>query len=356
MINVIKTWFNRYFSDPEAVLLIALLALGFGLIFFMGNILAPILISIVIAYLLEWLVKYLQRKHIRRMPAVTIVYAGFLSLFFVLFFILIPMVWRQITVLFVELPSMVSKAQVPLNELVQKYPDYFSEQQIQALIATVTQDAKTWGTTLLSVSIASIPGLLTWLVYLVLIPFLVLFFLKDQQLIKNWFLGFLPAKRVFVSQVAKEVNEQIGNYFRGKMIEIFFSWILSSFIFAAFGLKSPVVLGLILGISTLIPYVGVVIALIPIAVVAFLQWGWGIQLGYIIGIYFAIQAALGYIAEPLLFSEALNLHPVAIITAVLVFGGLWGFWGIFFAIPLATLVKAVLNAWPRRSKVSTQKR
>jgi putative permease len=55
----------------------------------------------------------------------------------------------------------------------------------------------------------------------------------------------------------------------------------------------------------------------------------------------------GNVLVPLMFSEAVNLHPVAIIVAILVFGGLWGFWGVFFAIPLATLVQAVLNAWPR---------
>jgi putative permease len=62
--------------------------------------------------------------------------------------------------------------------------------------------------------------------------------------------------------------------------------------------------------------------------------------------YGIIQALDGNVVVPLLFSEAVNLHPVAIIVAVLVFGGLWGFWGVFFAIPLATLVMAVLHAWP----------
>ncbi|MNT53842.1 hypothetical protein D3C72_1909530 [compost metagenome] len=66
--------------------------------------------------------------------------------------------------------------------------------------------------------------------------------------------------------------------------------------------------------------------------------------------YLVIQALDGNLLVPLLFSEAVNLHPVAIIIAVLVFGGLWGFWGVFFAIPLATLVKAVLNAWPKRDE------
>ena len=61
-----------------------------------------------------------------------------------------------------------------------------------------------------------------------------------------------------------------------------------------------------------------------------------------------LQALDGYLLVPLLFSEVVNLHPVAIIIAILIFGGLWGFWGVFFAIPLATLVQAVLNAWPDR--------
>ena len=68
--------------------------------------------------------------------------------------------------------------------------------------------------------------------------------------------------------------------------------------------------------------------------------------------YAIIQALDGNLLVPLLFSEVVNLHPVAIILAILVFGGLWGFWGIFFAIPLATLVKAVLNAWPRPQRRS----
>jgi putative permease len=66
--------------------------------------------------------------------------------------------------------------------------------------------------------------------------------------------------------------------------------------------------------------------------------------------YGIVQALDGNVLVPLLFSEAVNLHPVAIIVAVLVFGGLWGLWGVFFAIPLATLVKAVLNAWPTAQK------
>lgn len=68
--------------------------------------------------------------------------------------------------------------------------------------------------------------------------------------------------------------------------------------------------------------------------------------------YLVVQALDGNVLVPLLFSEAVNLHPVAIIVAVLVFGGLWGLWGVFFAIPLATLVKVLLVFWPRRVEVA----
>lgn len=353
MINIIKLWFNRYFSDPDAVLLLVLLLVGFSLIIFMSNILAPVLISIVFAYLLEWLVKYLEKWNMKRLPAVLLVYLAFLAFFLTLFLVLIPLLWKQVAVLFADLPSMLVKIQAQSTLFVQKFPEYFSEQQLEALLSAVMQDAKSWGTTLLSASISSIPGLLAWLVYLVLIPLLVFFFLKDRAIIHHWLVSFLPEKRGLVSQVSQEVSTQIGNYCRGKMIEIFLSWLATYMIFSLMGLKYAMVLGFLLGLSTLIPYVGPVMVMFPVALVAYLQWGWGIELGYVMSVYFLIQALLGNVVEPLLFSEALNLHPVAIIVATLFFGGIWGFWGVFFAIPLATLVKAVLNAWPRQQESVT---
>ena len=69
--------------------------------------------------------------------------------------------------------------------------------------------------------------------------------------------------------------------------------------------------------------------------------------------YLVVQAIDGIILVPKLFSVAVNLHPITIIVAVLAFGGIWGFWGVFFAIPLATLVKAIYVAWPRAAAVGS---
>jgi putative permease len=100
------------------------------------------------------------------------------------------------------------------------------------------------------------------------------------------------------------------------------------------------------GLSVIIPYIGATLVTIPVVLVAFIQWGIGNEFYTVVIVYFVIQALDGNVLVPLLFSEAVNLHPVAIILAVLFFGGIWGLWGVFFAIPLATLIKAIMNAWP----------
>ena len=105
-------------------------------------------------------------------------------------------------------------------------------------------------------------------------------------------------------------------------------------------------MAVIVGLSVLIPYIGAVAVTVPVVLLAYFQWGFGPDFAYLLIAYSIIQAIDGTVVVPLLFSEVVNLHPVAIIVAILIFGGLWGFWGVFFAIPLATLVQAVLKGWP----------
>ena len=101
------------------------------------------------------------------------------------------------------------------------------------------------------------------------------------------------------------------------------------------------------GLSVLIPYIGATIVTIPVLVVAYVQYGLTQDFYWVSALYFVVQILDGNVIVPLIFSEAVNIHPIGIIIAVLIFGGLWGFWGIFFAIPLATVVKACMEAWRR---------
>ena len=103
------------------------------------------------------------------------------------------------------------------------------------------------------------------------------------------------------------------------------------------------------GFSVLIPYVGAFLVTIPVVVVGLLQFGIGTQFYLLIGLYLLLQALDGNLLVPIIFSDAVKLHPVIIILAVFVFGSLFGFWGVFFSIPIATFIKAVWNAWPSKT-------
>ena len=193
------------------------------------------------------------------------------------------------------------------------------------------------------------------MIYLFLVPMMIFFFLKDKALLIDWFLQFMPKQRHLTVRVWEEVDTQIGNYVRGKFSEIFILWFVSFATFAGIGLNYAMLLAVLMGIQVIIPYIGATLITFPVLGVAYFQWGLsGDQFMYLVIAYSIIQALDGVVLVPVLFSEAVNLHAIAIIVAILFFGGVWGFWGVFFAIPLATVVKAVLTAWPRLGDTNTE--
>lgn len=346
--KVIKKWFHRYFSDPQAVLLAILLLTSFTVLMTMSQMLAPVLASVVIAYLLEGVIKTFQQGHIPRFIAVFFVYSTFITVLMFIIIVLLPLVYYQLTQLVQELPSMVIKGHQLLKDLPGK-TQLISDIQVDAFINSINSRVQDIGNSILSYSLSGITAVITLLIYSILVPLLVFFFLKDKNTILNWFISFLPKDHNVAKNIGLEMDAQMGNYVRGKVYEIFLVGTFTYFPFAYLDLNFASLLAVLVGLSVIIPYVGAVIITIPVFLVAYFQWGIGPDFFWVMGSYLVIQALDGNILVPLLFSEAVNLHPVAIIVSVLVFGGIWGVWGVFFAIPLATLVKALLSAWPRAS-------
>jgi putative permease len=184
-------------------------------------------------------------------------------------------------------------------------------------------------------------------VYVVLVPIMIFFTLKDKDKLLTFARTFVPKRSELTFQVWREVDAKIANYIRGKFVEVLIVWAVTYILFAVMGLNYSLLLSFLVGLSVIIPYVGAVVVTVPIALIGFFQWGFVPKLGYLLLAYQVVQILDGNVLVPLLFSEVVNLHPLAIITAVLFFGGLFGLWGVFFAIPLAALVQAVMNAWPR---------
>jgi len=348
--NILREWYDRHISDPQVVILAVLLVTGFAVMLTLGQMLAPVLAGVVIAYLLDGLVEKCQRLGSPRLPAVVLVFLLFMTLLVFVLIWLVPRLSYQVTQLVKQLPDIIALGQSLLLKLPEKYPNLFTAAQVSDLGATIRSEITNLSQHVLTWSVASVFGLMTLMVYIVLVPVLAFFFLKDKHRLLGWMSQHLPRQRRLVDEIARDVNLQVSNYVRGKVWEIFIVGAVSFATFTFMGLQYALLLSTMVGLSVVIPYIGAAVVTLPIAVIAWFQWGWSTEFGWILFAYGVLQALDGYLLVPLLFSEVVNLHPIAIIVAILVFGGLWGFWGVFFAIPLATLVSAVLNAWPGREK------
>jgi len=344
--EVLTRWYQRYLSEEEAVILLVMLTVAFVVMLAFGEILAPVFVAVILAYLMQGVANVLRQRGLPAELSVAVSTLLAMGGFFAVLFGLAPLVWRQLVALLREAPAMIEAGRKVLVTLPEEYPVFFTQQQVNELTTAIQAEMTSVGQLLVTKGLSSIPSVLALTVYLILIPLMVFFFLKDREQLIGWFAGFLPEKRPLLNQIWQELNLQFANYARGKGIEVLIIGAGSYAVFAVFSLNYAALLGLLVGLSVIVPYIGAALVTIPVVVVAYFQFGVTPDFYWVVGAYLLIQVLDGNVLVPLLFSEAVNLHPVAIVIAVLFFGGLWGLWGVFFAIPLATLVNAILSAWP----------
>ncbi|MEE4361578.1 MAG: AI-2E family transporter [Pseudomonadales bacterium] len=346
-VEFIRGWINRYFAHEEALLLLVLIGLGLVLVVWLGGTLAPVLTALVLAFILQGAVARLQHWRVPDRIAVYIAYLLFVSIVAIVLLIVFPLIWRQLAAFIEALPGMIDQLRTLARALPERYPTLITPEQIDQWVAGIRVQLVTMGQRLLTLTFTQIGSVVSIIIYLVLVPILVFFFLNDRVQLIAWFKALLPDERPLLRQVGDEMNQQIANYVRGKALEIFIVGGVTYAVFSFLGVDYAALLSLLVGLSVVVPFVGAAVVTIPVALVAFVQFGWTLDFGWVVLAYAVIQALDGNVLVPVLFSEAVDLHPVAIIVAVLAFGGIWGFWGVFFAIPLASLIKAVLSAWPK---------
>ncbi len=186
---------------------------------------------------------------------------------------------------------------------------------------------------------------ISFLVYLVIVPIFAFYMLKDKDRLLK-LAGHYLSPYEEVSKFWQEIRRLISEYLNGNLIHIIIVTSINAIALWLLGLNYALLLGIGVGLSVLIPYVGMIVVTIPIAVIGFMQFGLSSDLMWLFGIYVAIQLIDAYVITPMLFSEKLDMDAFSILVAIFVFGGIWGFWGIVLAIPLATFVKTVFNFWP----------
>ena len=346
MLDQLNSLLNRLFSNEESVIF-SLLIFGFLLIMYLfGSLLTPFIVSLIFSYLLIGLTKNIVKYGISELAALIISYVAFILLGLGFLIWLIPLIFQQTQAFFLEVPIWLNNFRSYVENLVQSNQDLISSDQISSFFTELVGRLSSLSQGVLDASISGIQDTVVFSIYLIMIPVLVFFFLFDKERIINGFLALLPKKREMLSDVWIEMDQQLSNYVWGKGVEILIVGFSAAIIFGIMGLNYTALLSIIVGLSVLIPYVGAFLATIPVVVVSLLQFGIGFDFYMIVGLYLILQALDGNLLVPILFSDAVKLHPVAIMLAVFIFGGIFGFWGAFFSIPLATFIKAVWNSWP----------
>jgi|TARA_B100001939_G_scaffold114737_1_gene99207 putative permease len=341
MQSLFNKFIKRFFSNEESVYFAILLIFSFFFIILFGNVLLPVIISIVIAFLLNGfmttLIKYNMSQKLSLSITLIVFFGFYLSLFMAL-----PSIGTEINNLLQNLPIIVSSFQQNLIEM----NNYFSEEEIDQIFANLSNQISVLLSSALGQLAGTVSLMFNAILYAIMIPLMVFFFLKDKSILLPIASIILPKENGFMQSVFAEMNDQLFNYVTGKFIEMLLVASASYILFAFLGLPYAVLIAILVGLSVIIPIFGAILVTIPVVLIGLYEWGLSENFYWLLGFYLLIQILDGNVLVPILFSTRNNLHPVVIIIAVLFFGGIWGFWGLFFAIPLATFVKAIINSWP----------
>ena len=352
MIKHISNIFKKIFNNEETVVFSLIILFSLIVLNFFAAVLTPFIISIIVAYLLVGLQKKIETFNVSESLALILSFSIFIIVGAAMFVWLLPLIYVQLQLFVLDLPRLFNEFLNFVSNMPASFPDLVTAEQISVFFQAVSSEITSIAQNLVKSSISGIQSTITVLLYIILFPILVFFFLFDRKNIIDGLTNIVPGKRDMFSQVWDEMDIQLSNYVRGKVLEILIVGVVAAILFSSFGLKYAALLSVLVGLSVLIPYVGAFTVTIPVVIIGLLQFGLGSQFYLLVGLYLLLQFLDGNLLVPIIFSEAVKLHPIVIILAVFIFGSMFGFWGVFFSIPLATFIKAVWNSWPGASQLN----
>ena len=351
MFDYLKGFFKNYFYEEEQFAALFLLIIAGILLYFIGSTITPIFVSILIAYLLNGVMNFFEGKNYSKKTAFYFSFTIFL-VFYLIVLVSLPYVTGQIASLINELPAIVAFVQNLFDNLIIRYPNFFTTEQVEEIFASSTSFIPSIAEQVLIQLNTGFSAIMNALIFLILTPILVFFFLKDKSEMLSYVTYFLPNKRILLSQIWSDLNIQLFGYVRGKALEMIIVGSVTTLAFLILGVNYSVILGILVGMSVLIPLFGAILVTIPVVAIGLFQWGLDTPFFIFLFVYLLIQILDGNVLFPLLMGNEVNLHPVLIILAILVFGGIWGFWGLLLAVPIATLIRAVFKVWPKKELAS----
>ena len=372
MFVLLKRWYWRHFSQPGTIEFALVLIGAFLTVYYFMWLVGPLVVALCLSYCLDWAVKSaIKHFKISRFLASSIVMIIFIGLCVGLLLFIAPKILQQGAEFYGKVQEFSQNASESANiedenidavisttvyDLIERTPEplasMFTREDVENYVNNTRSFVMSNLTQIIKTKIMpSVMNAATWLMYMIVVPIFMFLMLSNKEVLQKRFRTYvLPNNQELISVFWPKINSQIEGYIRGKMLHITIISILNTFAFLTFGLNYAFLLGLGVGLSVVIPYVGAVIITIPILLVSLIQFGFSQAFFWFLLVYIVIQLLDSNVLTPFLFSKAMNLDAFSILAAIMIFGGLWGFWGVFLSIPLATFIGTLIVYWPNADK------
>ena len=298
------------------------------------------LLSWVIAYLLDPLLVIAEKRNVKRLYALGLLYIilGILTVFFMMF--IVPAVTISWNAFVLDLPAYIQKIKQVAMEWKLRLPDRYGSVEIEWLIDkasgnidTAAEKAGFWAYNFGT-------SIFFNLFNIVLSPILVFFLLYYKQIVIDTIVSWLPdGRRTQIVDIAHEVNNSIGGYLRGQVAVSIIVALLATIALFALGIPHPIFCGIFAGAASILPFIGVILATLPALFFAWFKFQSAAMLGQTTFAFAMIYFVEGYVIKPLVFKESMNLNPLVTIIMVMALGETLGFWGILLALPIASAIK-----------------
>jgi predicted PurR-regulated permease PerM len=338
---------TKTMSDTNKLIVLVSLIAGGWLLFQLSPVLMPFFIAALLAYLGDPLVDRLENWKLSRTVAVTVVFAVLFIAMIILLLVLLPMLSGQVTKLFTNLPGYLTVAQKALEPILTSAglpSDVFNLQTLKQALNNYWSEMGNVAGGVFSYVTQSGMALLQWVGNLVLIPVLTFYLLRDWDLLVARFRELLP-RRIsgkFI-EMSLECDDMLAGFIRGQLMVMLSLSVIYTIGLSLIGLELALLLGVIAGLVSFVPYLGLIVGIVLAGLAAFFQFGEWLPVFYVVIVFTVAQSIEGMLLTPHFVGERIGLHPVAVIFAVLAGGKLFGFTGVLLALPVAAVVMVLLR-------------
>ncbi|HEX3032777.1 MAG TPA: AI-2E family transporter [Bacillota bacterium] len=304
------------------------------------TVLLPFFLGGLLAYMLAPIVRRLEKRGFSRLTALLVVYASLLGLSTLLVVFGYPRVLRELSGLSSAIPTYTNKVEALILQMEQEYSRFDLPDTIREIIDQKIAGVETILLRIVHRTADALMGLAGQIISLLLAPVLAFYMLKDWEAIGAGMIGLVPKRvKLDVIDLARDIDEVVRRFIRGHVVVCTLVGSMTALGMYAIGLPFALLIGIFAGISDLIPFFGPFIGAIPALAIAVLQ-SWTTTL-YVVLIILAVQQIEANIISPKIMGDAVGLHPIMIIFALLAGGQLWGIPGMLLALPVAAIVRVV---------------